>query len=214
MKNSLRKVMFGFYKTNGFTPLSCPLEMAANRFHAHSDSTSETTSHRANGNTELCRYYSTCACATGIKVHVSLAVTSETLREHSVFRISGILILASRFPEEPGLSLQHAFSGYVSKRWTKCRPSQFIIKPGLTITYERQASSPIITHTTTTERFSTLLSFAHDVFFPQMIRSTTFKEVHDQPRVICCNASSVTHIGWSSFPVLNTHTHTHTYRAL
>lgn len=77
--------MFGFYKTNGFTPLSCLLEMAANRFHAHYDSTSETTSHRANGNTELCRYYSTCACATGIKVHVSLVVT---LREHSVFRIS------------------------------------------------------------------------------------------------------------------------------
>lgn len=88
--------MFGFYKTNGFTPLSCPLEMAANRFHAHYDSTdaalrpSETTSHRANGNTELWRYYSTCACATGIKVHISLLVTSETHREHSVFRISRV----------------------------------------------------------------------------------------------------------------------------
>lgn len=90
-EEQLRKVMFGFYKTNGFTPLSCPLEMAANRFHAHYDSTdaalrpSETTSHRANGNTELWRYYSTCACATGIKVHISLLVTH---REHSVFRIS------------------------------------------------------------------------------------------------------------------------------
>lgn len=85
--------------------------------------------------------------------------------------------------------------------------------------YIRKSSiiSDNYTHTTTTERFSTLLSFAHDVFFPQMIRSTTFKEVHDQPRVICCDASSVTHwehlVGHRS-PVLNTLTHTHTSRAL
>lgn len=70
-------------------------------------------------------------------------------------------VLASRFPEEPGLSLQHAFSGYVSKRWTKCRPSQFIIKPGLTITYERQASSPIITHTR--RRLSVFQHFSHSL---------------------------------------------------
>lgn len=82
MKYSLEKLCLVFYKTDGFTPLSCPLEMAANRFHAHYDSIdaalrpNETT--RAYGNTELCRYYSTCACATGIKVHISLGDASRT----------------------------------------------------------------------------------------------------------------------------------------
>lgn len=105
VKNSLEKLCLVYYKTNGFTPLSCPLEMAANRFHAHYDSIvrpSETTSHGANGNTELCRYYSTCACATGIKVHVSLVVTH---REHSVYRVRNVLMHV-----DPSADLPHSLS--------------------------------------------------------------------------------------------------------
>lgn len=114
----LRKVMFGFYKTDGFTPLSCPLEMAANRFHAHYDSIdaalrpNETT--RAYGNTELCRYYSTCACATGIKVHISLGDASRTQCLQDIARETSSCTSTPR-QKNPGLSLQHAFVGYVSK---------------------------------------------------------------------------------------------------
>lgn len=51
--------MFGFYKTNGFTPL-CPLEMAATGFHARYDvRAAGTTRHKTNGDTST---YAVCLC--------------------------------------------------------------------------------------------------------------------------------------------------------
>lgn len=171
--------MFGFYKTNGFTPLSCPLEMAANMFHAHYDSTdaalrpSETTSHSANGNTELCRQYLTCACATGIKVHISLVVTSETHREHSVFRISRISRRKRPHACRPLVRRTSRFNMHLVNTILKASQAQNADCHGsyqawpYGFTYGHQASPPIITDTTT-ERFKyrvivLLLWFSHSL---------------------------------------------------